>query len=138
MICRSYIGYANINLNNLFHVQFIVFVSLQIQHFIYILYHVELCKIKIKVYNSEFLEKHKVKETQTSAAIALRPCFQAASYLPITKGLHLMMITYNVYIQNIQYKFNLYILRLLSKLFPQECYNKTKIVALFKSIYLKF
>ena len=68
---------------------------------------------------------------------ALRPCFQATNYLPITKGLHLMMITYNVYIQNIQYKFNLYILRLLSKLFPQECYNKTKIVALFKSIYFK-
>jgi len=49
---------------------------------------------------------------------ALRPCFYAASYLPVTKGLHLMMITYNVYIQNILYKLNLYTLRLSSQLIP--------------------
>ena len=46
-----------------FHVQFILFVSLQVYHLTYILHHVELCKIKIKIYKFEFLEKHKVMET---------------------------------------------------------------------------
>jgi len=46
-----------------------------------------------------------------------------------------MMITYNVYIQIIQYKFNLYILKLPSKLFPQEYY---KIVALFNQYTISF
>ena len=62
---RSYIGYANINLNNLFHVQFNLFYICIITnyHLIYILHLVEICKIKIMVYKLEFLEKHKVMET---------------------------------------------------------------------------
>ena len=60
MIRRSYIGYANIILEQSFHVLFILFVPLQIWHLIYILHHVVICKMKIKVYKYEFLKKHTV------------------------------------------------------------------------------
>jgi len=69
MIRRSYIGYANIILEQSFHVLFILFVSLQKWHLIYILHHVVICKIKIKVFKSEFLEKHKGMETLASTVI---------------------------------------------------------------------
>ena len=64
VIRRSHIGYANIILEQFFHVLVISFVSLQIYHLIYILHHVEICKIKIKVYEYVILEEHKVIETR--------------------------------------------------------------------------
>jgi hypothetical protein len=63
VIRRSYICYANIILEQSFHGLFILFVSLQIWHLIYIVHHVVICKITTKVYKFEFLEKHKVIET---------------------------------------------------------------------------
>jgi hypothetical protein len=63
MIHRSQIGYANIILEQSFHVLFILFLSLQIWHLIYILHHAVICKIKTKVYKFELLETHKVMET---------------------------------------------------------------------------
>jgi hypothetical protein len=63
VIHRSHIGYANIILQQSFHVLFILFISLQIRHLIYILHHVVICKITTKVYKSEYLEKYKVTDT---------------------------------------------------------------------------
>ena len=52
-----------------FHVLFNLFVSLQIWHLIYTLHHVEMCKIKTKIYKYEIFGKHKIMETLASAAI---------------------------------------------------------------------
>jgi hypothetical protein len=78
VIRRSHNGYANITLEQSFHVLFILFISLQIWHWIYILHHVAICKMKIKVYKSEFLEKHKGDADLNIGCnkfFALRSCF---------------------------------------------------------------
>jgi hypothetical protein len=58
----SHTGYANIVLEQYFHVLFILFVYLQIWHLIYILYHVVICKITTKVYKFEYLgSRHRLQ-----------------------------------------------------------------------------
>ena len=68
MMRRSHISYANIiwtiSLRAIY-----LFVSLQIWHLIYTLHHVEMCKIKTKIYKYEIFGKHKIMETLASAAI---------------------------------------------------------------------
>ena len=65
-----------------FHVLFNLFVSLQIWHLIYTLHHLEMCKIKTKVYKYEIFGKTRGNgdlgidcDKFFKNLFALRPCF---------------------------------------------------------------